>query len=143
MARRRGNNHGANIATTIMCVILICALAALMVSSGTWGSIARAIPGLNQTGTGIEAIKPQGSDHDKLGLTLPSPPAATPDGTGDGTPGDTGQPDTHTEQTPQTRQPSPQGLPANAASPMSITDALAAAQATKTATPHTTGYKAQ
>ena len=77
MARRGNNHNGINIGTTIMCLFLICALAALMVTSGAWDKIARTIPGLNQTGTSIEAIKPQGDAHDKLGLALPAPtPAA-------------------------------------------------------------------
>ena len=73
MARRGNNHNGMNIGTTIMCLFLICALAALMVTSGAWDKIARTIPGLNQTGTSIEAIKPQGDAHDKLGLALPAP----------------------------------------------------------------------
>lgn len=128
MARRGNNHNGMNIGTTIMCLILICILAALMVTSGVWDKIAQAIPGLNQTGTSIEAIKPQGDAQDKLGLALPSAPA-TPHAD---TPSqaDTQQPDT----TP--------ALPAAAASPITITEALATAQAMPTATPHTDGYKA-
>lgn len=123
MARRGNNNrNGMNIGTTIACLVLICVLAALMVTSGVWDKIAQAIPGLNATGTSIEAIKPQGDAHNKLGLKLPVPTPA---------PGNTTQP------TPNTS-----GLPAAAASPISIADALTTAQAMPTAKPHTTGYKA-
>ena len=142
MARRGNNHNGMNIGTTIMCLILICALAALMVTSGTWDKIARTIPGLNQTGTSIEAIKPQGDAHDKLGLALPAPTPAPGNTTNDPHPSansttQTPPPDTTTQPTPNTS-----GLPAAAASPISIADALTTAQAMPTAKPHTTGYKA-
>ena len=143
MARRGNNNrNGMNIGTTIACLVLICVLAALMVTSGVWDKIAQAIPGLNATGTSIEAIKPQGDAHNKLGLKLPVPTPTAGDTTA------TPQPDT-TAPTPQsnaTVQPAPTpaatGLPAAATSSISITDALAIAQTTRTAKPHTAGYKA-
>ena len=146
MARRGNNHNGMNIGTTIACLILICVLAALMVTSGVWDKVAQAIPGLNQTGTSIEAIKPQDDAQGKLGLALPSVPATPHEDTTIPGHADTttpGHADTTTPGHVDTRQPdATPALPAAAASPISITDALATAQAMPTAKPHTAGYKA-
>lgn len=136
MSSRNHSNGGFRPLMALGGALVICIVAAILVTSGAWDKVAGAIPFLNQTGTSTSALMPSEEAKKKIGLhaeipSLPTPVETTPNVQQQATESD--------ESTTQQHNASAT-WPDAASTPISYATALQYAKNLAVATPHTSGY---